>query len=311
MRDILIVGFGASSLNLRALLSSSYNHRVNIHFLDSQDIHYVDEIIKKVDLSECITYVISKSGSTSETNILAKLVIEMGARNLKIICSDKNSELGHIVLNIRHEWIDFIGENSGRFALLTKPFMDIAKEAGIDVKALEKGAALIDMKDIEKKAELWLQHFKEGRIVWVIMLYSKQMHGLFMWIRQIVSESLGKEGFGILPFLCEGSMDEHSQLQLFLDGPKDKFYELISCGYDGELALLSEMQTQHAEKVTSLLKAKNLPCEHIHHELVDAFLIGKYIATYLSLVKIIGRKLGFDPLTQPAVESMKKRAHEA
>lgn len=308
MKDILIIGFGASSLNLRAILSSSYKLEANIYYLDSQDPNYLEETLNKIDIEKCTTYIISKSGSTSETNLLARLVIEMGARNIRVICSNKNSELGEIVSEVKHSWIDFVGEKSGRFALLTKPFLDIASEAGIDVKAIEEGAASVDMKDIEKMAETWLKHFEEGRPIWVIMLYSKQLHGLFMWIRQIVSESVGKEGWGILPFLCEGSMDEHSQLQLFLDGPKDKFYEIISSDYSGALAMFAEAQHNHASKVSSLLEAKDLPYEHIHHEAVDEYLVGKYIAIYLNLVKILGDRLGFDPMNQPAVESMKKRA---
>ena len=309
MKEILIIGFGASSLNLRALLSSSYKHEAKIHYLDSQDPNYIEEVLKDVDLDSCTTYIISKSGATSETNLLAKLVIEMGARNIRILCGNKNSELAEIISQTKYEWIDFVGEKSGRFALLTRPFLDIAREAGIDVEALEKGAASIDMNEIEAKADSWLESFKEGRNVWVIMLYSKQLHGLFMWIRQIVSESVGKEGWGILPFLCEGSMDEHSQLQLFLDGPQDKFYEIISCGYNGALAMFAEAQTNHATKVSNLLEAKNLPFKHIHHEEVNAELVGKYIATYLNLVKVLGERLGFDPMNQPAVESMKKRNH--
>lgn len=308
MKEILIIGFGASSLNVRALLSASYDAGSKVCYLDSQDPYYVKDILSKVNLSSCITYIISKSGFTSETNILAKLIIEMGARNIRVICENKESQLGAIVRDVKHEWIDFSGSKSGRFSLLTKPFTDIASELGIDTDSLLKGAESVGVKEIEKKADSWLKSFEEGRRIWVIMLYSKQMHGLFMWIRQIVSESIGKEDFGILPFLCEGSMDEHSQLQLFLDGPKDKFYEIISCGYEDEILMLTDAQKEHAVKVSSLIEAKNLPYEHIHHEEVDAYLIGKYIGSYLKLVEIIGAKLGFDPMNQPAVESMKDRA---
>lgn len=308
MNDILIIGFGASSLNLRALLSASYRHNRRIHYLDSLDSNYVEEVLAEIDLETCETYIISKSGATSETNILTKLVIEMGARNIRVICGNKDSELARIISEVKYDWIDFVGEKSGRFALLTKPFLDIVAGIDINTESLLEGAESINMSEIEDKANIWLKSFEEGRRIWVIMLYSKQLYGLFMWIRQIVSESVGKEGFGILPFLCEGSMDEHSQLQLFLDGPRDKFYEVISCDYNKGLGMLSTCHTNHAKKVSSLLKAKDLPYEHIHHEEIDAYLVGKYIATYLNLVKIIGKKLGFDAMNQPAVESMKERA---
>lgn len=351
MKDILIIGFGASSLNVRALLSGSYKHTRSVYYLDSMDSSYVESVLDMVDLGLCDTYIISKSGATYETNLLAKLILEMGARNIKVICGNKESELAKIVSSVKHEWIDFVGEKSGRFALLTKPFLDIAESAGIDTTKLMKGAEDVDNDDenyINRMAEKWLKHFEERRRIWVIMLYVKQLHGLFMWIRQIVAESLGKEGWGILPFLCEGSMDEHSQLQLFLDGPKDKFYDIITCDYSflrhseegassrpsgphevsneldippqlqsqdpdayaHKLRMTGQGQTLHAEKVAHLLKAKKLPYEFYQIEEVDAYVVGQYIATYLKLVKVLGAKLGFDPMNQPAVESMKKSAHE-
>lgn len=311
MNEVLIIGFGASSLNVRALLSASYGASKKVFYLDSQDPYYFEDILSKVNLSTCLTYIISKSGFTSETNILAKLIIEMGARNIRVICENKESQLGNIVKDVKHTWIDFAGSKSGRFSLLTKPFLDIASEMDIDTDSIVRGAESINLQEIEEKADSWLKFFDEGRRIWVIMLYSKQLQGLFMWIRQIVSESIGKESFGILPFLCEGSMDEHSQLQLFLDGPKDKFYEIISSDYEDEIWMLTDAQKEHARKVSSLLESKNLPYEHIHHEEVNAYLVGRYIGTYLKLVEIIGDRLGFDPMDQPAVESMKDRTKSA
>lgn len=310
MNNVVIIGFGASSLNLKALLSANTKHERDFYFLDSLDPYFVEDLLGKVDLVKDEIYIISKSGSTSETNLLAKLVIKNGAKNIKILCGNKDSTLGQIAKDIDHVWIDFIGENSGRFALLTKPFLDIASLAGVDTHLVQRGADSVDKSHLEKRARILLNHFKEGRSIWVIMLYSKQLFGLFMWIRQIVSESLGKNAFGILPFLCEGSMDEHSQLQLFLDGPCDKFYEIISSDYDSDLTSFAKAQKGHAIKVSNLLEDKDLPYDHIHHQKVDAYLVGRYIATYLNLVKIMGEDLGFDPLNQPAVESMKKVSHE-
>jgi len=307
MKEILIIGFGASSLNLKALLSGAFTHKTKFHFLDSLDPHFVSKILQRIKLENCITYIISKSGSTFETNILAKIILEMGAKNLRILCGNKNSELAEIVSSFDHEWIDFEGSKSGRFSLLSKPFLDIAQIAGIDIGKLEQGAKSFDSSLASKTAQSWIKHFKEGRRNWVIMLYSKQLYGLYMWIRQIISESIGKNGFGIMPFLCEGSMDEHSQLQLFLDGPKDKFYEVVYCDYPDEPGILSESQRFRAEKVISMLQEKNLPTESLYLEEVDEFIIGQKIAFYLELVRIIGEEMGFDPYNQPAVESTKKR----
>jgi glucose-6-phosphate isomerase len=308
-KDILIIGFGASSLNIRALLSSSASYKANFHFLDSLDPFVLNKVLSSLDIAKAKIFVISKSGNTRETNILFEYILTKNPGEISILCENKVSILGKIAKNIDHKWIDYAQMHSGRFALLTKPFLDIIELAGINPNKLLEGSVEASEVDAAKISEEWLMHFENGRRNWVVMLYSQQLHGLFMWIRQIVSESLGKNGFGIFPILAEGTMDEHSQLQLFLDGPKDKFYDVISSDYS-EYQNLSKVQIEHAYKITGMLKEKNLPVNQIHHERIDEIVIGKYIATYLSVVKILAAKLSIDPLTQPAVECMKQKSYE-
>ncbi len=304
---ILIVGFGASSLNLKALISSVSRTKIPFYYLDSLDPISVQEILQNLDLTKTAIYIISKSGNTQETNILAEYLIRQNTGEIFVLCENKDSALYNIVQNTHHEWIDYANVKSGRFALLTKPFLDIAEFAGVDSQKLLKAAELANMDDAKIIANRWLENFESGRPNWVVMTYTRQIYGLFLWVRQIVSESLGKNGFGIFPILVEGTMDEHSQLQLFLDGPDDKFYDIISCDFD-EIGFetLSKTQIAHAYKIFDMLSNKKREVRHMHHKFIDELVIGNYIAIYTEAVKIIGQIMGFDPLTQPAVESMKQ-----
>lgn len=309
-KNIVIVGFGASSLNLRALLSSKVIHSKAFHFLDSLDptlISSLEPLLRKEDTAIIF---ISKSGNTQETNLLLESMKDLP--NIFILSSQAESNMRKIAQDIPHKWIDYPEARSGRFALLEKPFLDIAGIAGVDTASLVHAVANIDRNISQRIAEEWMDHFQGGKKNWVIISYSRQITGLLLWMRQIISESLGKSGFGILPLIAEGSMDEHSQLQLFLDGPNDKFYDIISTSNYNCNPLwqekLGKSQTQHAFMVEEMLKAKQRPVKHTNHEIINEALVGNYIGTYSEIVRIIAEKLGFDPYNQPAVENIKQKS---
>lgn len=309
--SVLVVGFGASSLNLKAIISSVSKAKIPFHYLDTLDPVAVQEILSSLDLSKARVYIISKSGNTHETNILTEYLIGHKIGKIFVLCANKDSELYKIIQNTPHEWIDYTNVKSGRFALLTKPFLDIARLAGVNSEKLIKSAESVDLREAQIVANRWIENFEAERRNWIIMTYTRQIQGLFLWIRQIVSESLGQNGFGIFPILVEGTMDEHSQLQLFLDGPDDKFYDIISCDFNKVgLEKLSKTQIDHSYKIFSMLKDKKREVVHIHHQFIDESIIAQYIAIYTEAIKIIGEKIGFDPLTQPAVDCMKKCFYE-
>jgi len=201
------------------------------------------------------TYIISKSGSTNETNILAKYLIGQGIKKPNILCAYENSNLAKLVKDIDHKWIKLDKKISGRFSVLTRPFLSIARLGGIDPNKILEGSKSVKASEISKLAEEFIHNYNMGKGDYVIMLYNIQLKGLFMWVRQIVAESTGKGGFGITPILSECSMDEHSQLQLYLEGPDDKFYHIISGDFGDDLDGLDEMansQVSHAKKSVNL-----------------------------------------------------------
>ena len=305
-KNILIVGFGASSLNLRALLSATPIHTKHFHFLDTLDPYSVSSMLAKIDKDTAIIF-ISKSGNTHETNLLLEHM--KSYPNIFILSSGATSNMYKIAQTIKHIWLPYPDSVSGRFALLEKPFLDIVATAGVGTDEISKTAANIDKKNAINIAEKWVENFENGKKNWVIISYSSQMQGLCLWLRQIISESLGKNGFGIMPILAEGSMDEHSQLQLFLDGPDDKFYDIISSRYNTSSSRqLADAQTEHAFMVEEMLKNKGRDVNHKCYDDINAHVVGDYIRTYAEVVRIIADKLGFDPYNQSAVEDIKQKS---
>lgn len=311
--DVLIVGFGASCLNLKALLSSKINHKVSFRFLDSLDPNKIKRILSGLDLTTTKTYIISKSGSTNETNMLAKYLIDKGLKSPNVLCAFEDSNLAKLVSNIDHKWIKLDQKISGRFSILTRPFLNIAKLAGIDTAKILEGSKSVKDSEVTKLAKEFIHNYNMGKGDYVVMLYNIQLKGLFMWVRQIVAESTGKDGFGITPILSECSMDEHSQLQLYLDGHDDKFYHVISAdfgGNQGDLGEIASMQISHAKKALSLLESKGRNATHIHFNKIDEHLIGWYIQLYMKVMKLIADEIGFDPYNQPSVEQLKEKSNE-
>ena len=303
-KQILIVGFGASGLNLRALLSATPHYKKRFHFLDTLDLPAIEWTASRLDLETTALIFISKSGNTQETNML--LAHLKAAPHIFILSCNKDSQIKRMAQKIPHQWIDYPDTISGRFALLEKPFLDIVDDI-VDTRKITHAAKHINKTQAIEIAKNWLKNFEDGKRNWVIMSYSRQMRGLLLWIRQIVSESLGKNGFGIMPIIAEGSMDEHSQLQLFLDGPDDKFYDIISSrnlDYN-HIEDVAKSQVDHAMMVEKMLLAKNRDVTHHLYDNIDEKVVGNYIGTYIEVAKIIADKLGFDPYNQPAVEDIK------
>lgn len=302
---ILIVGVGASSLNIKALISGrSASYRRRFIFLDTLDPETVKQVIKLIDSKTAVVF-ISKSGNTHETNLLLEHISSINfdvsnSPKIFILSSKEKSKIHEIASKIPHEWIIYPESVSGRFALLEKPFLDIVGDSDRVVSAAKN----VDIKISTKIAESWINHFHSGRSNWVIMNYIPQLDGLLLWIRQIVAESLGKNNFGILPVLATGPMDEHSQLQLFLDGPDDKFYHILS--RNDTDTKLGDAQSKHAIMTETMLLEKGRDVVHESYRDIDDQIVGRYIGIYSEVVRIIAKKIGFDPYNQPSVEDIKK-----
>ncbi len=246
IKDLVVIGIGGSSLGTRAidtLLMFSHNRNiVNIHFLENLDPLYLINSIKKIDLSKAFIVVISKSGTTIETISITKYIFSLlqdpikglDLKNKIAVITDRDSPLDR--LSKERDWkVFYIPTNvGGRFSVLSPVGLLPLAILGYDIKALLNGAAAMREEFMQngvelllfKKAYYYYKHRKKINMN-ILFSYSSMFEAFNKWYIQLWGESLGKkrkenERVGLTPVGLIGSVDQHSFLQLIVEGPKDK-----------------------------------------------------------------------------------------
>jgi glucose-6-phosphate isomerase len=215
----------------------------------------------------------------------------------------------------------------GRFSVLSVVGLLPAAIAGVDITMLRQGAATMLEHEglyIASQAACWqLECMKRGLGIQIVMPYAKRLENWTLWYRQLWAESLGKGGKGSTPLAAIGPVDQHSMLQLFLDGPKDKSvtlvmvddvrqYEPLAIPYASEnhdyLAAVSgaEIVQAQAYGTTQAFLNQNLPLREIRLPQLDEYHLGALLMLAMLETVMTAELLGVDAFDQPAVEEGKK-----
>ena len=338
----LIFGTGGSNLGSKALINILQGKEKNkILFYDNIDPINFKSSIEKIDFRKAGCIIISKSGETPETlSQFAALIqffdeknqLEFFLKNCLVITENKNSSLREISNRYNCAILDHEIEIGGRFSVFSNVGMIPAIIAGIDVKKIHNG-----IKDIliKVKNDSFDQHLKLAILLTsnmnpntinntVLMTYSDALFYFGKWYMQLWAESIGKNGKGITPLHAVGTTDQHSQLQLYLGGPKDKFFSFITTNHS-KLGLKIHKKTLKSNKNSSYLAGKFMgdlmQAEHqatmdtfkqngivfreINIPKIDEFSLGQLMT--LSMLETIATCyfLGVNPFDQPAVEQSK------
>lgn len=252
--DFVHVGIGGSALGPIALhraLDHLYHNLLAgrpgpcIHFAENTDPATLSAILDVADLSNTWVNVVTKSGSTAET--MANFLVLRGAlvdavseeAYGKHVVFTTDPEEGYLVQIAEKEGIRRLPippDVGGRFSVLTPVGLLPAAVTGLDVDALLQGADQcideVTSEGVEHPAVVgaayhYLMDTERGRNVRVMMPYADSLERLAAWFVQLWAESLGKEGKGSTPHGAVGTTDQHSQVQLYMEGPQDKVIELI------------------------------------------------------------------------------------
>ncbi|MCZ4281744.1 glucose-6-phosphate isomerase [Kiloniella laminariae] len=348
--DVIVLGTGGSSLGGRTLygLANSPFGPVNggprLHFVDNIDPYSFAVLLKRLDISTTGLITLSKSGSTAETvaQFMALLPAfqkaygpDKLAERVTIITEPKPNPLRKLARDLGLECLDQNPLIGGRFCLLTIVGLLPAMIAGLDVNALREAAAKVvhqalNTKDMEAIAPVVGASVATGLLrqrnisQTVIMPYEDRLADLGLWYNQLWAESLGKEGKGTTPIRALGTVDQHSQLQLYLDGPQDKMFTMIyhdargeglpvdSALPDGEDTLsylrgrtLGDLLTVSAEATAQTLAKNGRPVRKITLNQIDEQALGALTMHYMLETVIAADLLGVNPYDQPAVEQGK------
>jgi glucose-6-phosphate isomerase len=339
------IGIGGSALGPDMLLKALGDASgVEFVFLNNIDPDDMKRSLDKVDMKEALVYVVSKSGTTAETVAAMAIVInELEKCGIKkeqykdyfVFCTDP--EKGDL-RKLSREWgvrtLDIPSNIGGRFSVLTPVGLFPAMFAGIDAHDLLVGAEdikkhLIDPSVGEEfyKLGLWIKDLHDQGVNQTVMMpYSSLLKEYSAWFTQLWAESLGKQGKGLTPIPAYGATDQHSQMQLFMEGPIDKIvfiievenfdsdFELKNTVEGGAFKLLSSFKLSQLMKaeLEGTLTALSENKRHVVHLKIPSLkeqYLGQLILFSECLTVLLGKMLGIDPFNQPGVEAGKKYAN--
>lgn len=350
---LIVLGTGGSSLGgqaLTALVAQPFAQPA-VQFIDNVDPLTMDGLLAHVAWKETGFLVISKSGTTAETlaqtlAVLAPFRAALGdaavARHFTFITVPGDNPLRRLAAMFSAPVIDHDPALGGRFSVMSEVGLLPAAMAGLDIHAVRRGAAAVldahwvgaahATSDIDAFPAAVLGagvHYalqEAGRHLAVLMPYSDQLAALGWWYRQGWAESLGKQGRGTTPIYARGAVDQHSQLQLYLDGPADKFITLLlpeTAGQgpqmDGALAQaigaeylngkrIGDVMDALAHGTEATLRAHHRPLRVWRLPRVDAYMLGALMMHIMLETVLTARLLDTNPFDQPAVEHGKQLA---
>jgi glucose-6-phosphate isomerase len=347
--DVAVLGIGGSSLGGQALKALQVARREGprVTFHDNPDPESWQAAMAGFDLKTTRFIVISKSGGTAETLMQALTAADAiekagGGKYLKyhfaIVTEPKPSPLRAFAQSIGAAVLDHPMGVGGRYSVLTVVGALPALIMGLDVKALRAGAQdVLDhalsqpAQDVPAACGAALHHALAGQgrlretVLWA---YADKLATLSGWWRQLWAESLGKDGKGSTPVGAVGPVDQHSQLQLFRDGPGQALFTIISTDTKGKglvvpsersnaLALqylagkaMGDLVAAEARATAETLSRNKRPVRQIRIPKIDERSMGALMMHFMLETILMGRLMDVDPFNQPGVEEGKILARQ-
>ena len=342
---IVVVGIGGSSLGTKAV--NTFLHYKNksgkkIHFLETTDPITLKHQLSQVDLDDALFLIISKSGGTIETISIFKYILTLKELNKKdfVFITDLDSNLHKLGLKEGIETFYIPKNVGGRFSVLSSVGLIPLYLMGYDVQKLLNGANKIRdeffnedgklKKALLKKASFYAEYMLHYNIN-ALFSYSELFRDFNAWYVQLWAESLGKKqlnsqlNVGLTPVGLIGPTDQHSFLQLIVEGPKDKTVTFIkiknfnddtkvpskNLDYLESLNIVNEVEfsdliNMQADSIIENLKNRNVPLDIIEIEEANIYYIGQLFYYYELLTSLTGKMLNVDTYNQPGVEEGKK-----
>ncbi len=349
---IVVVGIGGSNLGTvavqEAVLGKEWNllnTKKQIFFADTVDSDSINDIIKIIKNKKRVAInVISKSGSTTETiaNFEVLLKSIKTNKNNIVITTDAGSKLEKLARSKGYLTLTIPNKVGGRYSVFSAVGLFPLAVLGIDINRLLKGAE--DMRklcldpDWRKNpavliSSLLYLHNETGKRIHDSFFWSKDLESVGKWYRQLMGESIGKEWnkdhtsrvfAGITPTVSIGSIDLHSMAQLYLGGPKDKFFRFVTVDKNNAKIIVPNMKEFdqlvegiQGKPLDKIMKAiiggvksafinKKLPFIEINLPDKSEYSIGQLLQLEMIEMIYLGYLLDVNPFDQPNVEDYKE-----
>ena len=328
-KNIVIIGMGGSILGTKSIYSFLKKKITKeVFFFDNLDSNLNLKYKKIKNLKNSCFIVVSKSGNTLETianlsTIRSKTLLK---NKLIIITEIIDSSLANIGNKYKAEIIEHKEFISGRYSVLSEPGMFPAALMGLDVMKFKNLKTLIKNKNfvnilIQNVASIYTLNSKKINNS-VILSYDSSLNDLGYWYQQLVAESLGKQGKGINPILSFGPKDHHSLLQLYLDGPKDKFFTFFNSSKKenkfkstrdivaNNMGFLKNKNLDfivnaQSSAMKNIFRLKKIPFRQITFNKKNEDELGEIFTFFVLETILLSRLMNINPFDQPAIEQVK------
>ena len=319
--DYRVIGMGGSTLGAQAIYDF-LKKKIKKKFTFVDNLNAFENKKLKKNFNNLI---ISKSGNTTETIVNANILIKKKDINL-FITEKKKSYLSLLAQKLKAEVVDHNNYIGGRYSVLSEVGMLPAELMGLNYKDFRQLNDLVKnkifMKQLISNVEATIYFLKSKKFNSIVINYDEQSTNLFNWYQQLVAESLGKEKKGILPIISVMPKDNHSVMQLYLDGFKNNFFTFFYSHENNSLktnnkSVLPEQmylknkdinQIMYAQKKATeiVFKKKNIPFRSFEVRKRDEKTLGELFCFFILETILIGKALKINPFDQPAVELIKK-----
>ena len=326
-KNIVIIGMGGSILGTKSIYSFFKKKiKKNVFFLDNLDLN--SEYNKIKNLKNCCFIVISKSGNTLETIVNLSTIFSKSLlkNKLMIITELSDNPLMSIAKKYQADVIEHKDFISGRYSVLSETGIFPAALMGVNFIKLKNLKKLLKRKEftsalIQNVAAIYTLSKKRINNS-IILSYDSSLNDLGYWYQQLVAESLGKKGKGITPMLSFGPKDHHSLFQLYLDGPKDKFFTFFNSSNKKSLFKIKQdvistdtkfIKNKNLNSIINaqfnaaknIFKLKKIPFREINFQKKNEEELGETFIFFVLETILLARLMNINPFSQPAVEQIK------
>ncbi len=316
-----VIGMGGSTLGTQAIYDFLENKiKKKFSFLDNLQANKERNVKKKIT-----NLIVSKSGNTIETIVNSNIFIKKNHKNI-FITENKNNYLFQLAQKIKAEIIHHNNYIGGRYSVLSEVGMLPAELMGLKSEKFRQYNSLIKNKNflssLIKNVSSTLFFIKNKKFNSIIINYDERSENLFKWYQQLIAESLGKKKKGLLPIVSNMPKDNHSVMQLYLDGFKNNFYTFFYVHENkseklNNNLLLSELKFLKSKNISDIMYAqkkatekvfntKNIPFRSFEVKKRDEETMGQLFCFFVLETILLGKALNIDPYNQPSVELIKK-----
>ena len=315
-----LIGMGGSILGTRTIYEF-LKHKIKKNFL------FIDNLQNTLSQSKkkTVNIIVSKSGNTIETITNSNIILKKNNKNI-FVTENKKNYLYRLAENLKGEIVHHNNYIGGRYSVLSEVGMLPAELMGLKSKNFRQFNSLMKNKrflnSLINNVGSILYYIKNQKFNSIIINYDEKSESLFKWYQQLVAESLGKKKKGLLPIVSNMPKDNHSVMQLYLDGFQNNFYtffyvdEKKSKKLNNKIILPSHkfLKNKSISKIIysqkkaseNIFLKKNIPFRSFEVKKRDEKTLGELFSFFILETILLGKALKLNPYDQPAVELIKK-----